>query len=73
MFRIEFENSLISSGGELFVQYRPVVKIKCIGEGSMSFAAWDVPVGAPVVEHESAKQAARDNVLAVLRRMVAEL
>jgi len=73
MFHIEFENTLVSCDAGLFVRYRPVVKIECIGEGSMSFASWDVAVGSPDAKHVAAKQAARDNVLAVLRRMAAEL
>ena len=73
MFRIEFENTLVACDEGLFVRYRPVLKAPGLAEGSLSFASWDVAVGSPDSKHEAAKQAARDNVLQVLRRMVAEL
>jgi len=72
---LRFEHELLPDGesGELFVRYRPVVTVGCLGEGSLSFASWDVAVGAPLSQHEATKQAARQNVLDVLRRMIEEL
>lgn len=63
-----------SANGKLFVRYTPQLRGDgsfgpcCTGE--LSFAAWDVDVGAPADEHDAAKCLAIDNVRAVLARIL---
>ena len=59
--------------GELYVRYHPTLKPRCIASGQLSFASFDVAVGAPPVQHEAACAWCRHNVIATLETILHDL
>lgn len=70
---ITFKETLVKrdSDGALFVRYTPMfdAKCECCCSGVLTFATWDVAVGAPQAEHDAAMDEARANAVKVLRRI----
>lgn len=68
-----YYSTLIESDktGELWVRYTPYLSGGPCIEGTITFASFDVKVGAPNEEHEQAKAAALRNAKDVLLRVAA--